>query len=245
MTPPCFRRAWDQGANRSAWDRVLDTAWAAPLAGGAVAVVAELLAAATGALGPGRWAVVRVCAAGLRGDLLQPALRKVHDERVTARPAAALPGRPIPAPVGLAGEQAGEVAPLAGRHGGRADLATPYGPPRTDSPGLGSAERVALEGALLGADRLARGVQGDDPVQLGAGGEGGGHEGDPGDGLLAAEGRHRHGGLAGQLHSDGGRVLAGQPGQQQAGAGQPRQAVHLRVDAVAVDVLGLQLLPVP
>jgi hypothetical protein len=73
-------------------------------------------------------------------------------------------------PVGLAGEQAGEVAPLDGRHGGRADLATRSGLTGAASPGPGPAERVALEGALLGADRLACGVPGDHPVQLGAGG---------------------------------------------------------------------------
>ena len=50
------------------------TAWPPPLEGRAVAVVAELLAAAAGAVGPGRGAVVRVRAAGLRGRLLQPAL---------------------------------------------------------------------------------------------------------------------------------------------------------------------------
>jgi len=38
------------------------------------AVVAELLAAAAGALGPGRRAILRVGAAGLRAGLLQPAL---------------------------------------------------------------------------------------------------------------------------------------------------------------------------
>ena len=41
---------------------------------GAVAVVAELLLAGAGALGPGFGAVVRVGAAGLCGRVLQPAL---------------------------------------------------------------------------------------------------------------------------------------------------------------------------
>jgi hypothetical protein len=43
------------------------------LAGGAVAVVAELLQAAAAAVGPRFGAVVRVRPAGLRGRLLQPA----------------------------------------------------------------------------------------------------------------------------------------------------------------------------
>ena len=42
--------------------------------GRAVAVVAELLAAAASAVGPGCGAVVRVRAGGLRGGVLQPAL---------------------------------------------------------------------------------------------------------------------------------------------------------------------------
>jgi hypothetical protein len=77
-----------------------------------------------------------------------------------------------PVPVGLAGEQVGEVAPLDGRHGGRADLPDLSGLTEAASPGPGSAERLALEGAFLGADRLAGGVQGDHPVQPGAGGQG-------------------------------------------------------------------------
>jgi hypothetical protein len=109
----------------------------------------------------------------------------------------------------------------------------------------GPAARVVQEGALLGADRLAGGVQGDDPLQPGAGGQGWGHEADPGDGLVVAEGRYLDRGPAGQLDPDGGRVLVGQPRHQQAGAGQPRQAVHLRVDAAVPDGPRLHLFPVP
>src|SRR4029453_15205805 len=47
---------------------VLGAAWAASLAGGAGAVVVELLAAAPGVMGPRLGAVVCVRAAGLRGD---------------------------------------------------------------------------------------------------------------------------------------------------------------------------------
>jgi hypothetical protein len=47
-----------QVADRPAWDRVVDPAGAPPLAGGAGAVVAELLAAAAGPLGLGLGAVV-------------------------------------------------------------------------------------------------------------------------------------------------------------------------------------------
>jgi hypothetical protein len=137
--------------------------------------------------------------------------------------------------VGLAGEQVGEVAPLAGRHGGRAELPAPSNLTEAASPGPGPAERLAPEGALLGADRLASGVQGDDPLQLGAGRQGWGHEGHPGDGLVAAEGRHYYGGPAGQLDPDAGHLLAGYPRQQQPGAGQPRQAVPLGVDADVLD----------
>jgi hypothetical protein len=113
---------------------------------------------------------------------------------------------------------------------------------RAASPGPGPAgrRRPALRPgpakALLGADRPAGGVQGDHPLQLGAGGQGWGHEGHPGDGLVAAEGRHPHRGPAGQLEPDAGHLLAGQPRQQQPGAGPPRQAVPLGDDA-AVAVL--------
>src|SRR5215213_5306819 len=65
--------AWDHRADRSAWDRVPDTAGTPSLAGGAVAVVVGLLQAAAGAVGPGQWAVVRVCAAGMCAGVLQPA----------------------------------------------------------------------------------------------------------------------------------------------------------------------------
>jgi transposase len=66
--------AWDQGADRAAWDRVVDAAWSPPLAGGAGAVVVELLQAAAGAVGPRFGAVVCVRAGGLCGGVLQPAL---------------------------------------------------------------------------------------------------------------------------------------------------------------------------
>ena len=51
-----------------------DQAWTPPLEGRAVAVVAELLQAAAGAVGPGCGALVRVRAGGLCGGVLQPAL---------------------------------------------------------------------------------------------------------------------------------------------------------------------------
>jgi hypothetical protein len=153
-----------------------------------------------------------------------------------------MPERPVPVPVGLAGEQVGEVAPLAGRHGDHAEL--PYHPaaPGAASPGPGPAARrrpadhPGLAKVLLDTDRLAGGVQGHHPLQLGAGGQGWRHEGDPGHGLAAAEGRHPHRGPAGQLEPDAGHLLAGQPRQQQPGAGPPRQAVPLGDDA-AVAVL--------
>jgi transposase len=62
--------AWDQAAARAAWDRVLDPAWAPPLDDRAGAVVAELLQAPAGAMGPRLGPVVRVRAGGLRGRLL-------------------------------------------------------------------------------------------------------------------------------------------------------------------------------
>jgi hypothetical protein len=65
---------WDHRADRPAWGQILDPAGAASLAGGAGAVVAELLAAPAGTVGSGVGAVVRVRAAGLRAHLLQPAL---------------------------------------------------------------------------------------------------------------------------------------------------------------------------
>jgi len=72
---PCLpAAAWDQGADRAASDRVVDPAWAPPVEGRAITVVAELLAAAAGAVGPGLGKVVRLPAGGLRGGVLQPAL---------------------------------------------------------------------------------------------------------------------------------------------------------------------------
>jgi len=69
--------AWDHRVDRPAWDRVLDAAGTPPVAGRAVAVVVELLAAAAGALGPGLWSVVRARAAGLCAGLFQPALDRL------------------------------------------------------------------------------------------------------------------------------------------------------------------------
>jgi hypothetical protein len=59
--------------------------WAASLAGGAGAVMAELLAAAAGPLGSGLGALVCVCAAGVRARLFQAALTPQHEQRL--RPA--------------------------------------------------------------------------------------------------------------------------------------------------------------
>jgi hypothetical protein len=63
LTPRIARCGWSP---RRGWD--------GPLAGGAVAVVGELLAAAAGAMGPRFGPVVRVRAGVLCGGLLQPAL---------------------------------------------------------------------------------------------------------------------------------------------------------------------------
>jgi hypothetical protein len=85
--------AWDPATDRPAWGRALDSAWAPPLAGGAVAVMVELLAAAAGAVGPRFWAVVRVRAAGLRGRLFQPALTSRGSD-TTAQPQPSCRDRP-------------------------------------------------------------------------------------------------------------------------------------------------------
>jgi hypothetical protein len=61
------------GADRSAWDRVVDPTGTPLLAGRAVVVVAGLLEAAAAAVGPRFGAVVRVRPAGLCDRLLQPA----------------------------------------------------------------------------------------------------------------------------------------------------------------------------
>jgi hypothetical protein len=66
--------AWDHRADRPARDRIVDPAGAPPLAGGAHAVMAVVLAAAAGPVGSGLGAVVCVCAAGLRAHLLPAAL---------------------------------------------------------------------------------------------------------------------------------------------------------------------------
>jgi hypothetical protein len=60
--------------------------------GGTVAVVAELLAAAAGAVGPGLWAVVRVGAAGLCGGLLQAAVipNRRHERGPPCQPSRAI-----------------------------------------------------------------------------------------------------------------------------------------------------------
>jgi Transposase DDE domain len=63
----------DHRADRPAWDGVIGQAWTPPLAGGADAVVVELLQAAAGALGPGCETLVRVRAGGVCGGVLQPA----------------------------------------------------------------------------------------------------------------------------------------------------------------------------
>src|SRR4029453_19416552 len=70
--PGCAARG--QGADRSAADRVVSQAWTQSLEGRAFPVLAELLQAATGAMGPGCRAVVRVRAGGLCAGVLQPAL---------------------------------------------------------------------------------------------------------------------------------------------------------------------------
>src|SRR5215218_5234156 len=212
---PCVPApASDQAAARPPWGGVLDQTWAAPLEGRAVAVLVELLAAATGTLGPGLWAVVRVPAGSLRGDLLQPARRKVQDERLTAR-------QPLPYEEGRSPCRSVWQASRSGRSRRlmAAMVAAPPCPYHPASPGPGSAEHAAPQGPLLDADRLAGGVEGGHPVQLGAGRQGWRHEGDPGDGLVAAEGRHLHRGPPSQLDPHGGGGLVGQPEQQQTRAG--------------------------
>ena len=78
-----------------------------------------------------------------------------------ARPAAAIPGRPSPVPVGLAGRQVGEVAPLWPRRPAR--TIRPY---RGEaSPGPGPAERTWVR-FLLAADDRSGGVERDHPVHL-------------------------------------------------------------------------------
>jgi Transposase DDE domain len=72
-------------------DRVLHPAGTPPLAGGAGAVVAELLQTAAAAVGPRFGAVVRVRPAGLCGRLLQPA----PPSRRLRRPP---PGGPVRSP---------------------------------------------------------------------------------------------------------------------------------------------------
>ena len=64
----------DLPADRAPWHRVQSAAGLSSLEGRASVVVAELLAAPAGAVGPRLGTVVRVRAAGLRGRLLQPAL---------------------------------------------------------------------------------------------------------------------------------------------------------------------------
>jgi hypothetical protein len=78
-TPTCNHRA-----DRPTRDPVLDPAGTPPLAGGAVAVVAELLQAAAGPVGSGIGAVVCVRPVGLCDGLLQAALPPAR-AAVTAR----------------------------------------------------------------------------------------------------------------------------------------------------------------
>src|SRR4029453_727455 len=74
--------------DRSPPDRALSQAWPPPLEGRAGAVVAELLPAAPGALGPGIGAVLRIRAPGLCPGLLQPAGagHQERDESLLGRP---------------------------------------------------------------------------------------------------------------------------------------------------------------
>jgi Transposase DDE domain len=80
--PGLAAAAWDPTADRSAWGGVVGQVGTAPLAGGAVAVMVELLQAAAGAVGPRFGPVVRVRAAGLCGRLLQPALTAQRERAV-------------------------------------------------------------------------------------------------------------------------------------------------------------------
>src|SRR5687768_4910836 len=64
----------DGGPHCPPWHRILAAAGTVPLAGGAGAVVDELLAPAAGPLGSRCRAAVRVCAAGVCPGVLQPAL---------------------------------------------------------------------------------------------------------------------------------------------------------------------------
>jgi len=73
---------------------------------------------------------------------------------------------------------------MLARHGGHAALPAPSGRTGAASPGPGPPARVVQKGALPGAGRLAGGVQGDHPLQPGVGGQGWGHEADPGNGLV-------------------------------------------------------------
>jgi transposase len=75
--PGLAAAAWDPAADCPAWDRLVGAPWAASVEGRAGTVVAELLQAAAGSLGPGLGAVLRLRAAGLRARLLQPALESV------------------------------------------------------------------------------------------------------------------------------------------------------------------------
>jgi Transposase DDE domain len=84
--PRLAAAAWDHGADRSAWDRVVAAAGAASLAGGAGAVVAELLSAAAGAVGSGLGTVLCVRAAGVCPGLLQAALAASTRDRCLLGP---------------------------------------------------------------------------------------------------------------------------------------------------------------
>jgi hypothetical protein len=73
-TPGLSATAWDQCPDRAPRDRVVEAAGPLPLAGGAGAVVVELLQTAAGPLGSGLRPVLCVSAAGLCAGLRQPAL---------------------------------------------------------------------------------------------------------------------------------------------------------------------------
>ena len=64
-------RTGDQGADRGAWRGIVEPAWAAKVAGGAVVCLAGLLPAAWGAVGSLLGPVLRLRGVGLRTGLLQ------------------------------------------------------------------------------------------------------------------------------------------------------------------------------
>jgi hypothetical protein len=85
---PCLPAPpWDHAADRPAWDRVIEPAGTAPVGGRADAVVAVVLPAPWGALGPGLQAVVRLRDAGLCACLLQAALTRQQERNDVLAPA--------------------------------------------------------------------------------------------------------------------------------------------------------------